>query len=218
MSKRPGRPGDTRSDLVARGELGLQRWAEALLEERRQRNGAPLEFPEPPTTPSSSFDEDHQRYYLELLAATDSKSAAAAICGFSPSTISQYAKTNPEFDRLQKMVVGFIKGWRRFRTRGAMEQRGIHGYNRRPVTVGKDNELLRDENGDVVYTEQYSDTALKMLAELDFREELKQAPLVDVNVQTGVVRLGPKPSPEEYDDKYLEMKAPQLDDDIEVKE
>jgi len=199
---------------MARREKPIVDWARALLEERRENGGSSLALPEPPPRSSSTFDDDHKRYFLELLAATDSMKVSAMYAGFAPSTISSWAAEDPDFARALDLVRAAIRVFRRMRTRAELERRGIDGFNRKPVTVGKDGDVLRDpETGEVVYEVRYSDTALAKLVEIDYPELKRDAPTVEINT-SGVIRV--PETPKDVDAEFGGLVAPEIEVEFEI--
>lgn len=219
--KRPGRPGESRSELVQRtkNDATLMNWAEALLEERRRNGGAPLSFPEPPP-PSSKFDAAHKRYFLELLAATDSPTHAVRAAGFSPTVLQTARDNDPEFDRAFRLVQALVRAYRRARTLQALEQWGHEGINRVPKFDRNGDPLIDPETKKYVYTSDRNIKALELLARLDIPEMDKTtSPLVEINAQTGVIRVPERAATEEeFDEQAKDIRAPQFEDaEFEVK-
>lgn len=219
--KQPGRPGETRTELVARlgKDAPILAWAEALTEERRRNEGAPLALPEPPP-PSKRFDDAHQRYFLELLAATDSLKHSLSCTGFTQGALTTARENSPEFDRAVRLVQALVKAYRRARTLHTLQERAYNGVNRVPK-FDKDGQPLQDPvTGEYVYTAQYSDALLMKLMDMDIPESRpQQGPLVEVNAQTGVIRVPERAATEEeFDEQAQNLRAPQFEDaEVEVK-
>jgi len=220
--KRPGRPGENRTELVARAgaDAPILAWAEAIVEERRNNDFVPLPFPEPPK-PSSTFNTEHKRYFLELLAATDSVPHSLACTGFSSSALRTAREEDKEFDAAVKFVQGIIRAYRRTKTLEKLQERAYNGYNRVPKFDRDGNPLRDPETQEFIYTAQYSDSLLLKLVDLDVPEaKPNQGPLVEVNAQTGVIRVPDRcESEEEFDEQAEGLRAPQFEDaEFEIKE
>ena len=157
---------------------------------------------------SKQFDDQAQVQFIDALTKHGKASTALAVTGWDRSTIARAKKDSPYFKQQCEQALEQFKARLLMDIHDAMYSRGVKGWK----------EPIVDRSGQVVgYREKFSERCLIKLAERYDPEYRTNNPVVDINVNSGVLAI-PKDTekpPEDWAEQYAEFEVKPLEEDDE---
>ena len=152
------------------------------------------------------FDADAQVQYLEALKQHGKQSTALVQTGWDRSTIARAKKDSVYFKQQCEQALEEHRARILIDIHDAMYSRGVKGW-REPIV---------DRSGNVVgYREKFSERCLITLAERYDPEFRTNNPVVDINVNSGVLAIprDTEKRPEDWAEQYAEFEVKPLEED-----